>query len=259
MIYLEYIKNAFRSQFRYRLNWGMQLFGNFVSVYFQICLWTALMKSRENVITMDYMLGYILASAMLQSLISRSIVGIVNGKINSGQIAMDFIKPIRFRIYVFCESLGNCLFSFLFTYLPITIMITILYKCHEFWLNVDLCFLVSVCLGIYLNFSITYCLGLTSFWGTQTWILGRFFDDVIKVFSGKMIPVWMLPVFLLNINVWLPFQYIFYSPISMLLNQLALKDKIEILQVQVVWCLLFTVLGEFMERKGKQKLQVQGG
>ena len=259
MVYLEYIKNAFRSQLRYRLNWGMRLFGNFVSIFFQICLWTALLESREGVVTLDYMLCYILASAMIQSLIITSTVGIINGKINSGQIAMDFIKPIRFRLFIFCESAGNCLFSLIFTYLPITIVITIVYKCYDFWVNMDLFFLVSVCLGMYLYFSIAYCLGLTSFWKTQTWILERFLNDIIGLFSGKMIPVFMLPAFVFAWNKWLPLQYIYYSPISMLLNHLDPGEKIEILMIQVVWCVLFTILGVLIERRGMQKLQIQGG
>ena len=91
----------------------MKLFGNFVTIYFQICLWSALLKSKE-ITNFQYMLGYILMSTMIQSLISSNAVGIVNGKIRSGQIAMDFIKPIKFRWFIFSELLGDRLFNFLF-------------------------------------------------------------------------------------------------------------------------------------------------
>ena len=259
MVYFEYIKNAFRSQLRYRLNWGMRLFGNFVSIYFQICLWTALLESREGIVELDYMLSYILASAMIQSLIITNTVGIINGKINSGQIAMDFIKPIRFRLFMFCESVGNSLFSFIFTYLPLTLVITIIYKCYDFWINMDLFFLASVCLGMYLYFSIAYCLGLTSFWGTLTWILERFLNDVVSLFSGRLIPVFLLPAIVFSWNKWLPFQYIYYSPISMLLNSKETGEKLTVLIIQAAWCILFTVLGMVIERKGMHKLQIQGG
>lgn len=259
MVYIEYIKNAFRSQLRYRLNWCMHLFGNFITVYFQICLWSALLESRKGVVTLNYMLNYILASAMIQSLILTNTVSIINSKVGSGQIAMDFIKPIRFRLYVFCESVGNSLFSLVFTYLPVTILITVIYKSYEFWKNIDLFFIASVCLGMYLYFSIAYCLGLTCFWRAQTWILERFLNDVVGLFSGKLIPVFLLPALILSWNKWLPFQYIYYSPISLLLNSHEIGEKVIILMIQVAWCVFFTLLGVLIERRGMKKLQIQGG
>ena len=259
MVYIEQIKNTFRAQLRYRLNWGMRLLGTVISVFMQICLWNSLLINRDGVIDMDYMLGYILASAMIQSLIMGDTIGRVNSQIHSGQIAMNMIKPIRFRMYIFCESLGNSLFNFFFQYLPVTIVMTVIYRAYEVWMGIDLWFLLSMFLGMYLYFSLSYCLALTSFWWGQTWILGRFLNDFINLFSGKIIPVLLFPVFLLNISSCLPFQYIYYTPISMLLNPLTVQEKMWSIGLQIAWCILFKVLGRYIEHKGMCKLQVQGG
>ena len=259
MVYIEQIKNAFRSQLRYRLNWGMKLFGTIISVFLQICLWNSLLINRESVIDMEYMLGYILASAMIQSLIMGDTINRVNGQIRSGQIAMNLIKPIRFRRYIFCGSLGSSLFNFVFQYLPVTVVMTVIYGAYEVWIGVDIWFLLSVFIGLYLYFSLSYCLALTSFWWGQTWILGRFLNDFINLFSGRMIPVLLFPGFMLSISSCLPFQYIYYTPISLLLNQLSLQEKVCNIGIQSGWCILFTVLGYYIEHRGMYKLQVQGG
>ncbi len=259
MVYLEHIKNTFRTQFRYKMNWGMRLFGTVISVFLQICLWNSLLVNQENVIDMKYMLGYILASAMIQSLTMGDTINKVNGQIYSGQIAMNMIKPIKFRMYIFCESLGGSLFSFIFQYLPVTLIMTVIYEAYEVWIGIDIWFVLSTFLGIYLYFSLAYCLALTSFWWGQTWILGRFLNDFINLFSGKIIPVMLFPGFLLSISQCLPFQYIYYTPIAMLLNQLTLHEKLFSIGLQIGWCVLFTFLGNYIERRGTYKLQVQGG
>lgn len=259
MVYLEYIKNTFKSQLGYRLNWGMKILGNVISIYLQICLWNALITDNEKIITMDYMLGYILVSAMVQSLMMGNTIEKVNQQIYSGQIAMDIIKPIKFRTYILCEYVGNSLFSFLFQYLPVIAIVTVILGCYSIWQAIDILFVISVILGMYLYFSIAYCLALTSFWWTQTWILSRFLNDFISLFSGKMIPIWMFPALMLTINGFLPFQYIYYTPIAMLLNTPSLTEKWYCIVIQIVWCVLFTFLGHVVERRGMHKLQVQGG
>lgn len=259
MVYFEYIKNTFKSRLWYRLNWAMRVLGIILSVWIQICLWNALITNHENVVTMEYMIGYILFSAMIQSLVQGDTIGIVNQKIHSGQIAMDMIKPIRFRTYMFCEHVGNSLFSFFFQYFPVIVVATVIFKCYWIWSSVDLLFVFSVILGMYLYFSIAYCFALTSFWWTQTWILGRFLNDFISLFSGKMIPVWMFPAVILTANRFLPFQYIYYTPIAILLNDPTLQEKVYWIGIQLIWCIVFTVLGNVIERRGMHKLQVQGG
>lgn len=259
MVYIEQIKNTFKTQLRYKVDWGMKLFGTVISVFLQICLWNSLLVNRESVIDMKYMLGYIMASAMVQSLTMGDTIYKVNEQIYSGQIAMNMIKPVRFRLYIFCESLGGSLFSFVCQYLPVTIVMTIIYEAYEIWREIDIWFVLSIFLGIYLYFLLAYCLALTSFWWGQTWILGRFLNDFINLFSGRIIPIMLFPGFLLGISQCLPFQYIYYTPISMLLNQLTLHEKVYQIGLQIVWCVLFTVLGNYIEHRGTYKLQVQGG
>lgn len=260
MVYIEHILNSFKTRIRYRLNWGMHIFGTVVSVFMQISLWSSLLINRDSVVDMDYMLGYILLSAMIQALIMRgTVIDKVNHEVRTGQIAMNMIKPMRFKWYIFCDSLGGGLFALLIQYLPVTIVMTIVYDAYKVWKGLDLWFVFSVILGVYLYFALSYCFALTSFWWGQTNHLGRLLNDIVDFFSGMIIPVLLFPEGLLGISRCLPFQYIYYTPISMILNQLTLNEKIVSISVQIGWCILFTVLGDYVEQKGMYKLQVQGG
>ena len=259
MVYLEYIKNTFRSHLIYRLNWRMKILGLSFSLILQICLWEALTYSKQDVVSMEYMLSYILLSLLIQSLIVSNTINTVNQHIYSGQIAMDVIKPIKFRRYMFCESIGHSLFSFLFECVPVTVVATLILKNYELWKKIDCFFIVSVLLGVYLYFSIAYFLALTSFWWTQTWILSRFLNDFVSLFSGKLIPLWMFPSILLLVSKWLPFSYIYYVPISMMIDNVSVNQKLLLIGKQLVWCIIFYLLGSIVEHKGMKKLQVQGG
>ena len=259
MVYIEHIKNSFKTQFRYRLNWWMKILGTVLSVFMQICVWKSLLMDHESVVSMEYMMGYILLSAMIQSLIMRGLIDKVNDEIRTGRIAMNMIKPMRFKWYVLCDTLGGSLFAFLFQYLPVTIVMTIVYDAYEVWKGLDFWFLFSVIVGVYLYFSLAYCFALTGFWWGQTGHAGRLLNDIVDLFSGRIVPILLFPEVLLDVSRCLPFQYIYYTPISMLLNSLTIQDKIYSIGVQMVWCIIFTVLGDYVEHKGMCKLQVQGG
>jgi len=69
----------------------------------------------------------------------------------------------------------------------------------------------------------------------------------------------LFPEVLLRISNCLPFQYMYYTPISLLMNHPTLREKLCSLAIQVGWCILFTVMGIYIEKRGMYKLQVQGG
>lgn len=259
MVYWEHIKNSFKSQMYYRMNWGMKIVGIILSLFLQLCLWHTLAGEHPGIVSMDYMVGYILLGFMVKSLVLGNVIDLVNGHISSGQIAMDMIKPIHFQLYMFCESLGNGLFACLFEYLPVAIIFSALIKPASLWEKIDVFFLISSILGICLHFALAYCLALTGFWWTQTWILGRFLNDFVSLFSGKLIPVWLFPETLLIANRYLPFQYMYYTPVSMALEEFTLMQKWSLLGIQLLWCLIFLISGRIIEHKGMYKLQVQGG
>ena len=259
MVYFEYLKNAFKSQMYYRMNWGMKIMGIILSVFLQLCLWNVLANGHSDIVSMSYMVEYILLGCMVKSLTASNVVDLVNGHIGSGQIAMDMVKPVRFQLYMFCESLGNGLFSCLFEYFPVVVIFSICMESFGLWGRIDIFFLVSTLLGLCLYFALAYCLALTGFWWTQTWILGRFLNDLTGLFSGKMVPVWMFPKVLLSVSRCLPFQYMYYVPISMVLEDFTLMQKCGLLGVQLFWCLFFLLLGKAIERRGMYKLQIQGG
>lgn len=259
MVYLEYIKNAFKSQLYYRLNWVMKIMGIVLSIFLQVCLWDALAEGHSDIVSMEYMVSYILLGAIVYSLVLGNVIGLVNEHINSGQIAMDMIKPIHFQLYMFCESFGSGLFSCLFSYLPVVVIFSVLTGSIGIWRRIDIFFLLSLFLGICLHFLLAYCLALTGFWWTQTWILGRFLNDITGLLSGRIIPVWLFPAVLSGVSRCLPFQYMYYVPISMVLENLSLTQKWRMLGIQLLWCFLFLILGRAIERRGMYKLQIQGG
>lgn len=90
-------------------------------------------------------------------------------KVVNGSIALDFIKPIDLKLYLFAEEFGRNLFRIVFSSLPVFIFAVIYF---DFRLPKSpiyaVIFLLSIILGIFIilrsNLNITWSSILT-FWG----------------------------------------------------------------------------------------------
>ena len=122
-----------------------------------------------------------------------------------------------------------------------------------------LLFALSFLNSFVLLFLMRFLLGLMGFWFTQVWILERFLNDFIKLFSGVLIPIWFFPLWLQRISDFLPFKYIYYAPISLFIDRLDSVYPAKTLLFQLIWIGLFYMLSQLVWRRAVEIVTIQGG
>lgn len=263
-LYIEIIKNVFKSGLTYRFNYFTGLIGKILYIYAQYFIWKALLMDKivdTSFGTIDFpnMVTYIIISSIISTITSNNVIMDVNNSIDNGKIALDFIKPINFQLYMFCNTIGKNLYEVLFNLIPVTIVSIIVFDIQFPEIIYFILFLIAIIGGFLINYFLSFCLGLLGFWFTQVWILGRVLNDLIKLFAGVYIPLWFFPVILESILDYLPFKFIYFVPISIFLGKYNLLECLLMFLMQLIWIIILYFLSKIIWKKAIYKLVVQGG
>lgn len=191
-LYLKLLRNAFHSNFAYKFDAFFRVIQEIIKMVVQLSVWTALYAVAGNAvggIELKTMISYAIISAGVNSLVSTQVIYLVESKIKTGMIAMDFIKPMNFMGYLLADSLGNSLYQFLFRFLPLLLIFCPIFGLELPSLEMFLAFTAALLGGIFLNFLLSYIMGLLGFWYLSVWHLERVLSDLTYLFSGSFIPL----------------------------------------------------------------------
>ena len=100
---------------------------------------------------------------------------------------------------------------------------------------------------------------MTSFWLINIWSLITIKDVFVNILSGKMIPLWFMPVWMKGVLKYTPFETIYFTPVQIYLGQLNASEMLSKCLIQMVWIVGIYMLGNMLWNKGQRKLVVQGG
>lgn len=239
-----------------------RLLGFLVSLVVVYYLWKAIFNTSSMIegYSFKMLLTYLVLSFAINALYDLPAEHILANKIIRGDIVMDLTKPINFQGIFFAESVGisiNQLISYNIAFLLITIFTFKILPPHsiiEFFI-----FIISLLLGFIIMTSIGFITGVICLWTKDVW--GVFFikTAMITFFSGSLIPLHFLPIWLENIAMVLPFHGIIYSPISIYLGTLPFHKIINILINQFIWSSMLILSGKIIWQVGLRKIVIQGG
>ena len=264
-VYFSFMLNTFQSALAYRANIVCELISCMISIVIEVCLWKALYNNSEYVVTsvgnvgLQEMITYAVVSTLMSLVITNSVVNKLNDKVSSGQIAMDIIKPIKMRIYMFFEMLGQIAYDCIVKMIPLLICIWIFLGPIRIANGMLIYFVIAIVNAIILNYLITYILGLCAFWYIQAWQIGYVYQYIMILLSGSWIPLWFFPEILRNLIGFLPFNLIYYVPLSIFLGKYTYTECYKFIGIQLLWIVICIIVERFMWQRALRKLVIQGG
>lgn len=264
-LYYELIKNSLQTGMAYKFDTYLQLLNRLIGMFVQISIWLALYKgagetsSNNGNISIGAMVTYVIVSTGITIIAGNDVIWRLDRKIKTGEIAMDLLKPISLKFSLLCTTVGQRVYLFLFQLLPTTIIAALFFGIQlPSWQNAIL-FIISLINGMIIYFIITYIIGLIGFWYLSIWHFSRMLEDLIRLFSGSVIPLWFFPGFLAKISAFLPFRLIYYTPITIFLQKVNAVEVCSILGQQILWILALLMLERVVWAKGITRLVIQGG
>lgn len=249
---------------QFRLGTLVIVAGNLLYLIVVYFLWKAIYASAGtdvvNGMTFSDTLIYLVLATALFNFMEMYIVWEIGRRIQSGEIALDLLKPIEYRRYVFWSCSGSFVTQFFFTFLPTFIVVAFVTD-GAIHLGVNLLFFViSVIMAVSINYSIDFIVGTICLYTESIWGINIMKQVIVTLLSGATIPIAFFPEPLKTIVYYLPFQSIYNAPLSMLLDGTPqLQTVLTALGTQLFWCIAMMLISKLFWKISLRQITVNGG
>ena len=251
---------------QFRLGTFVTLFGNLIYLALVYFLWKAIYdSSASNVVNgmtfYDTMIYLILATAIFNFL-EMFIVWDMSRAIQSGEIIMHLLKPMKYRLYTFWSYSGSHVISFFLTFVPTFVVVGIITKgAVPMGWNL-LFFVVSLVLALIINFNIEMLVAPICLYTESTWGINIVKETIVLLLSGATIPLAFFPEGLRRVVEYLPFRAVYDIPLTILLKKNgtdSLEGLLPALGIQLAWCIVLTIAGNLFWNHAVKRITVNGG
>lgn len=181
-------------------------------------------------------------------------------RIRSGDIAIDFLRPLDVQCASLASVLGGALYSLIPRALPLVVIGAATGMMA--WSSQPLAYplgAISVLLAILLAQALLYCVQILGFWVVDTRGIRMFYVVVSSFLMGMFVPVGLFPHGLATFSEFTPFAWILMPPCDILSGRIDDGAALTTIGIQVMWTLVALLLGRFLTAAGRRRLEVQGG
>lgn len=257
-------KAGITEQMNFRLGTIIIFLGNLIYLLIVYFLWKAIFNSSgaevvNGMTFSDTMIYLVLAMALFNSM-EVFLVWAMGRNIQSGKIILDIIKPISFEQFMFFSNAGSLVVNFFLTLIPTMIIVYFLTE-GAFLLNINLLFFfVSVIFALIINFYINLLVGTICLYTQSIWGINIMKEVIVLLLSGASIPLAFFPDSLRTIVGFLPFQAIYNSPLSILIQkEISVQDSFQKLAIQLIWVIVIGAAAKGFWRFSLKRITVNGG
>lgn len=266
-VYVPFAKSEIQRALAYRLSFLGGILGNVLQILIACYLWTAIFASTTatslNGFTKNDMIIYIIFSTLTAMTIGGGTEWIIGGEVQSGEIAINLIRPINYQARLLSQAFGRITWQFTTVFVPIWVGLTIFqyFTSGKLPPHIGTIFIyfVSLFFSFIIWFFFNFCFGLLSFYVTYIWGLNVLKNAVVRFVSGFVIPIVFFPVWFQRIITFLPFASTNYTPVMIYLNKYSASETLKVLLIQVLWIIILYVCSVFFWRKATKKLTIMGG
>lgn len=261
-LYWSFARAIFANAAIFRFEFWMRLVSLSLWMYSISRVWHILFTQRPGAfgVTLEQMVTYGVLGVLMESLLDVGPEWYMSEQVRTGKIDTDLMKPVDFHGLMLAMASGEVFFNLGVLAIP---GLALAY----FFLDVRLpgdpltaaLFVVSVVLGFLVLFHIAFLLGSLSIVTLDIRSFAWAYYSLVGFFAGQMVPLWLFPDFLRRIAEVLPFQSIYFIPMSIYVGTLTGARALQGLGLQMLWAALLLVASRWVWGRVHRRLVVQGG
>lgn len=254
---MKQVKTIIDVNFKQLYEYKSELLSNLLYLPLKILIsyliWSTLYKGSSNeILSFSYTFLYFIILALLEFMVTPfcSITYEMMNEIKSGDIDMYITRPFPYLLLKYLSNAKTIIIS-----IPVLIIVNILVIGN---LNVGnlLGYILMNINATIILFSLFALMGLLSFKVENVLTFRDNLWNIIKILSGSLIPLSFYSPNILTIIECLPFEYIYYKPITFLLNGGFNTDDI---LMSVFWVIVLVLMVEILWKISLRKYSSQGG
>lgn len=262
-MYLAFTASAFQTQLVYRSQVWAQALGYFISISAKVAIWVAVFAGLDSVdgITLPQMVTYaIVAGSVDVGWHWEQFIRKVGAQIESGDVSVFLLKPLRYPMMLFSAECGNLIFGLIALIAPVTILSGLLYGfMPPASLAHGVLFVAMWALGFLILYLLTAIAALLSFWLMTAFALEWMLTALLAILSGRIVPLWFYPGQAAAVLEVLPFAWIAFHPTAVYLGEVGVDGALSLVALGLVWVGVLTAVMALLWARASRRLIVQGG
>jgi ABC-2 type transport system permease protein len=210
--------------------------------------------SREQLLT------YVLVMTLLRAWVLGCVTDRVPMEIARGMISDVLLRPISHLWYWATQDAANKSLNLLSAVFEVGIFAWLMgspFLSPPDFKSAAL-FALSTLGAMVMYFQMSYMLGVTGFWTSESWGPRFCFEIILEFCAGAYFPVDLLPAAVQKVLSALPFPYLIFYPVSVYLGRLSPPEILRGLLMQGLWILLLGFLTRYFWNKGLKKYAAEG-
>lgn len=237
--------------------------GNFLELFSQVVVWTAIFKTAETVSGYSYeeMLSYIIIGWIFRFLTTNYEYEIIIAKdIKLGRLSNIVVKPIDHLKYMFSYSLGRVTIAFCVVVLQSLVWIAIFHERLSIE-NGPLIFFILLLFFVFsyiIKFFLSILAGIIGFWTSEVYGISSAINVFVKILSGAYFPLDAVGGIFSNIALSFPFAYTLYYPVQIFIGRIGINEAFRAIIVMLVWTLLLWICVKILWKAGLKKYESAG-
>ena len=192
--------------------------------------------------SVSHLISYFSIGWLLRMIFAQGVDGDIGGDIRSGDIALALVRPMPLQSYYFSRFIGLGIARSIYYGLPAWLLLSLLFGEQ---IQIDgsrlLWFLPFLLIAFRLSFELQYLLGILSFFIFMNQQVSWSTDMLIRLASGLIVPLHFFAETVVSMLSLLPFQYLYYKPIQVLLEPVSSEAFVVDLAIGIFW--LFIING----------------
>ncbi|MBC8953947.1 ABC-2 family transporter protein [Xenorhabdus sp. PB62.4] len=228
-----------------------------------IFLWRTIYNNGDLIggYTFSELVMYFIGARFINYFVWYAIDWKLYEQIHEGNLSTLLLKPIDVQAYYFWEMIGDRVVNIVLGVIPLFILIIILGNHFEFQVSLYNIFsgILSISLSCILWFLVSWTIGCYVFWAQKADMILFVKEMVIMILAGVFFPIDILPSYIVSLIDKTPFPYLAYFPLKILFTDMEETNISVGLMTQIIWCMIFFVLGRIIWKQGLRKYVEVGG
>jgi ABC-2 type transport system permease protein len=229
---------AMARQFQYRANNLVMLLGFLIEPVVYLAVWTTVAEAKGGSVG-GYTPGTLAAYFIVWTLVrSMNVVFTPYGfewRIRSGEMSGMLLRPAH-PIHHDLAYFAGWKVVWLVMWLPIAAALVLLFRPTLQPEAVEVAVFAVAIWGAYVVRSLVqWLIGLVTFFTTRVSALFEIYAVAELMFSGRLVPMSLMPSWVQTVSNYLPFKWTFGFPIEALVGQLGTRTLLLGLATQVLW------------------------
>jgi len=259
---LSFTRIGFLNMLAYRARYYVGVLTYLFNVAVYYFIWRAVFQHSPTVVelTLTEMMTYVAVGWTIRSFYFNEIDRDIAAQVQEGRLAMNLIRPVDFQTVMVFDAAGQSAFRAVLFTLPIAVVVSLLFPVlPPASVAAGALFLLSAVLSFFLVAAINFLVGLIAIRTKSILGILRAKYLVLELLSGLLIPTTLFPQPFRSMLLASPFPHINFTPAALYLGKATGGEAARLLLLQAGWTVVLLALGQWVWRRSRHRITIQGG